>query len=109
MHLRLLDWALDEARSAEATVGSAGWAEWASRLSAGRDGVRAALSWALGGQEPEAGRELAAPARPVVDRHRPVQRSGPVPDHGGRHPLSGGSRPPGPGADRRRLVGVPPG
>jgi len=60
VHLRLLDWALDEARSAEATVGSAGWAAWASRLSAGQDSIRAALSWALGGQEPQAGRELAA-------------------------------------------------
>ena len=60
MHLRLLDWALGEARSAEATVGSTGWAAWASRLSAGQDSIRAALSWALGGTEPEAGRELAA-------------------------------------------------
>ena len=60
VHLRLLDWALDEARSAEATVGSTGWAAWASRLSAEQDSIRAALSWALGGQEPQAGRELAA-------------------------------------------------
>ena len=60
VRLRLLDWALGEARSAEATVGSTGWAAWASRLSAGQDSIRAALSWALGGQEPEAGRELAA-------------------------------------------------
>ena len=60
VHLRLLEWALDEARSAEATVGSTGWAAWASRLSAGQDSIRAALSWALGGAEPEAGRELAA-------------------------------------------------
>jgi predicted ATPase/DNA-binding CsgD family transcriptional regulator len=60
VHLRLLDWAQDEARSAEVTVGSAGWAEWASRLAAGQDSIRAALSWALSGPEPEAGRELAA-------------------------------------------------
>jgi predicted ATPase/DNA-binding CsgD family transcriptional regulator len=60
VHLRLLDWAQDEARSAEATLGSAGWAAWASRLAAGQDSIRAALSWALGGQEPKAGRELAA-------------------------------------------------
>ena len=39
---------------------SAGWAAWASRLSAGQASIRAALSWALGGAEPEAGRELAA-------------------------------------------------
>ena len=58
--LRLLEWALGEARSAEATVGSTGWAAWATRLSAGQDSIRAALSWALGGAEPEAGRELAA-------------------------------------------------
>jgi predicted ATPase/DNA-binding CsgD family transcriptional regulator len=43
-----------------ATVGSTGWATWASRLSAEQDSIRAALSWALSGQEPEAGRELAA-------------------------------------------------
>jgi predicted ATPase/DNA-binding CsgD family transcriptional regulator len=60
VHLRLLDWALAEARSAEATVGSAGWAAWASRLPAEQDSIRAALSWALGGAEPQAGRELAA-------------------------------------------------
>ncbi len=60
VHRRLLDWALGEARSAEATVGSAGWAAWASRLSAGQDSIRAGLSWALGGREAEAGRELAA-------------------------------------------------
>ena len=60
VHLRLLDWALGEARSAEATVGSTGWAAWTSRLSAEQDSIRAALSWALSGQEPEAGRELAA-------------------------------------------------
>jgi predicted ATPase/DNA-binding CsgD family transcriptional regulator len=60
VHLRLLDWALGEARSAEATVGSTGWATWASRLAAEQDSIRAALWWALGGAEPEAGRELAA-------------------------------------------------
>ena len=48
------------------------------------------------------------PARPVVDRHRPVQRSRPVPDRRGRDPGRDGARHPGPGADRHRLVGVPP-
>jgi DNA-binding CsgD family transcriptional regulator len=60
VHLRLLEWALDEARSAEAAVGSADWTACASRLLAEQDSIRAALAWALGGQEPEAGRELAA-------------------------------------------------
>ena len=60
VHLRLLEWALDEARSAEATVGSSRWAAWASRLSAEQASIRAALSWALGGHEPDVGRELAA-------------------------------------------------
>jgi hypothetical protein len=60
VQLRLLEWAIGEARSAEATLGSTGWAAWASRLSAEQDSIRAALSWALGGKEPEAGRELAA-------------------------------------------------
>ena len=41
-------------------MGSAGWAAWSNRLSAEQDSIRAALSWALGGAEPEAGRELAA-------------------------------------------------
>ena len=59
-HRRLLDWALGEARSAEATVGSTGWAAWARRLSAEQASIRAALSWALSGQDPQAGRELAA-------------------------------------------------
>ena len=60
VHLRLLEWALDEARSAEATVGSSRWTAWASRLSAEQASIRAALSWALGGHEPDVGRELAA-------------------------------------------------
>jgi hypothetical protein len=60
VHLRLLEWALDEAQSVEATVGSAEWAAWASRLPAEQASIRAALSWALGDAEPERGRELAA-------------------------------------------------
>jgi DNA-binding CsgD family transcriptional regulator len=59
-HLRLLWWALDVARSAEAALASAEWPAWASRLSGEQANIRAALSWALGGHEPEAGRELAA-------------------------------------------------
>jgi predicted ATPase/DNA-binding CsgD family transcriptional regulator len=90
VHARLLGWALEVARSAEAAPSSAGWAGWSGRLSAGVASIRAALSWALGGAvaggpgqlntvaggpgqlntvaggpgqsnaEPEAGRELAA-------------------------------------------------
>ena len=60
VHLRLLEWALDEARSAEAARPGAEWAGWSGRLSAGQASIRAALSWALGGAEPDAGRELAA-------------------------------------------------
>ena len=60
VHARLLGWALEVARSAEATLGSTGWAAWADRLSADQASIRAVLSWALGGAEPEAGRELAA-------------------------------------------------
>ena len=60
VHARLLEWALDEARSAEATPPGAEQAAWSGRLSAGQASIRAALSWALGGLEPEAGRELAA-------------------------------------------------
>jgi predicted ATPase/DNA-binding CsgD family transcriptional regulator len=57
---RLLEWALSEARSAEATLGSSRWAAWSSRLSAELDSVRAALSWALSGAQLDGGRELAA-------------------------------------------------
>ena len=60
VHLRLLEWVLGEAMSAEATLGSAEWRGWSDRLSAEHANIRAALSWALGGQEPDAGRELAA-------------------------------------------------
>ena len=60
VHARLLGWALEVARSAEAAPPSAGRQDWSSQLSAGQASIRAALSWALGGQEPEAGRELAA-------------------------------------------------
>jgi len=61
VHERLLEWALELARSAEAASGPvpgrAGWSDW---LSAGHANLRTALSWALGGQDQEAGRELAA-------------------------------------------------
>jgi hypothetical protein len=60
VHARLLGWALDEARSAEATPSGSERTGWSDRLSAGQASIRAALSWALGGAEPEAGRELAA-------------------------------------------------
>jgi predicted ATPase/DNA-binding CsgD family transcriptional regulator len=60
VQVRLLEWALNEARSAEAALSTGEWAGWSGRLSAGQASIRAALSWALGGAEPEAGRELAA-------------------------------------------------
>ena len=60
VHARLLGWALGVARSAEAAPPGPGRAGWSSRLSAGQASIRAALSWALGGAEPGAGRELAA-------------------------------------------------
>jgi predicted ATPase/DNA-binding CsgD family transcriptional regulator len=59
-HARLLEWALGVARSADAAQPGAERAAWSDRLSAGQASIRAALSWALGGAEPEAGRELAA-------------------------------------------------
>ena len=60
VHVRLLRWALEVARSAETVLSSAEWTGWSDRLSAEQGSIRAALSWALGGAEPEAGRELAA-------------------------------------------------
>jgi predicted ATPase/DNA-binding CsgD family transcriptional regulator len=60
VHARLLEWALEVARSAEAALSSAEWTGWSDRLSAEHANIRAALSWALGGAEPEAGRQLAA-------------------------------------------------
>ena len=60
VHARLLRWALEVARSAEAALSSAERTGWSDPLSADQASIRAALSWALGGAEPEAGRELAA-------------------------------------------------
>ena len=60
VHARLLEWALEVARPADAALSSAERAGWSDRLTAGQASIRAALSWAFGGQEPEAGRELAA-------------------------------------------------
>ena len=57
---RLLEWALEVARPAEAALPGAGWPGWSGQLSAGQANIRAALSWAFGGAEPEAGRDLAA-------------------------------------------------
>lgn len=57
---RLLRWALEAARSADAARSSAEWTRWSHRLSAGQGSIRAALSWALDGAEPGAGQELAA-------------------------------------------------
>ena len=56
---RLLEWALEVARSADAALPGAERAGWSHRLSAEQGNIRAALSWALGGAEPGAGRELA--------------------------------------------------
>ena len=108
VHARLLGWALEVARSAEAalpgaerTAGPIGFPPSRPASAPRCPGRSAAPSRRRDG--------TGRPARPVVDRHRPVQRSGPVPDHSGRRPDRGGSRHPGPGADRRGLVGVPPG
>jgi DNA-binding CsgD family transcriptional regulator len=60
MCVRLLRWALEVARPAEAAVSTAGWTGWSDRLFAEQASIRAALSWALSGAEPHAGRELAA-------------------------------------------------
>lgn len=56
MPVRLLRWALKVARSAEAALPSAEWTGWFDRLSAEQANIRTALSWALGGQEPDAER-----------------------------------------------------
>jgi predicted ATPase/DNA-binding CsgD family transcriptional regulator len=60
VHDRLLQWALEVARSADAALSSAEGPDWSSRLTAEQANVRAALSWALGGQQQMAGQELAA-------------------------------------------------
>ena len=60
VHARLLRWALEVARSAETAPPGAERTSWSDRLTAEQGSIRAALSWALGGAEPEAGRELAA-------------------------------------------------
>jgi predicted ATPase/DNA-binding CsgD family transcriptional regulator len=60
VQVRLLEWALETARSAEAARPGAEPRSWPDRLSAEQASIRVALSWALGGAEPEGGRELAA-------------------------------------------------
>jgi predicted ATPase/DNA-binding CsgD family transcriptional regulator len=60
LYTRLLRWALEVAQSADAALPGAELTGWSDRLSADQASIRAALSWALSGQEPEAGRELAA-------------------------------------------------
>ena len=60
VRVHLLEWALEVARSADVALSRAEWTGWSSRLTAEQASIRAALSWALGGAEPEAGRELAA-------------------------------------------------
>ena len=60
VHGRLLRWALEVAGAAEAALAGAEGPGWSSRLSADQPCIRVALSWALGGAEPEAGRDLAA-------------------------------------------------
>ncbi len=60
VHARLLRWALEVAQSADAALPGAGLTGWSDRLSSDQASIRAALSWALSGQEPEAGREVAA-------------------------------------------------
>ncbi len=57
---RLLEWTSGLAQAADEASASTEWPARASRLSTEQDNIRAALSWALGGHEPEAGRELAA-------------------------------------------------
>jgi predicted ATPase len=56
VHARLLEWALEVARSAEAALPGAEPISWPARLTAEQASIRAVLSWALGGAEPEAGR-----------------------------------------------------
>jgi predicted ATPase/DNA-binding CsgD family transcriptional regulator len=60
VHARLLRWALEVAGAAEEALADADGPDWSGGLSAGQACIRAALSWALGGAEPEAGRDLAA-------------------------------------------------
>ena len=60
VRVHLLEWALEVARSADVALSRAEWTGWSSRLTAEQASIRAALSWGLGGAEPEAGRELAA-------------------------------------------------
>ena len=106
---RLLEWALEVARSAEAALSSAEWTGWSDRLSAEQANIRAALSWALGGAEPEAGRELAARlARWWIATGR-YSEAGQFLTTAAGVPAAAASRHPGPADDRRGLVGVPPG
>jgi predicted ATPase len=108
VHARLLEWAF-LGRSPVSGCGPFG--RRAGRLvqpairRTGQHPCRVVLG--AGRRQAGGGTGLGRPAGPVVDRHRPVQRSGPVPDRGGRRPGRSGSRHPRPGNARRGLVGVP--
>ena len=53
VRVHLLEWALEVARSADVALSRAEWTGWSSRLTAEQASIRAALSWGLGGAEPE--------------------------------------------------------
>jgi predicted ATPase/DNA-binding CsgD family transcriptional regulator len=57
---RHLEWALHLARTADDQLRGAEWRQGSSRLAAERGNLRAALAWALDGEAPSIGRELAA-------------------------------------------------
>ncbi len=57
---RHLDWALRTACAAEAELGGVGWQAWSERLAIEQGNMRVALTSALDGGDPSAGRQLAA-------------------------------------------------
>jgi hypothetical protein len=84
VHARVLGWALEAARSAEAAAVDPERTRWSGWLAADQASIRAALSWALGGHEPEAGRELAALPAAIAVWRGLIRYRRSVPRRGGR-------------------------
>ena len=108
MHVRLLDGALEVARSAEAALPGTERAGWSTRLSRARETASAPRYVGAGRCRGQRRGGNWPPGSPGGGSPPDGTANTPVPDHSGRHLGRGAFRRPGPGAARHRLVGIPP-